>query len=116
MNAAERGALRKAHDKMGEISRGKGKDAYHDVNIAFHERIYAGTHNATVATIARDLRRRLSPFRHGQFEVADRIPQSYAEHEEIVRAIERGNGEEAATLMRQHMRQVEAALEDIAKR
>lgn len=116
MTAAERNALRKAHDKMGEVSRGKGKDAYHDVNIAFHERIYAGAHNATIATAGRDLRRRLSPFRRGQFEAADRIAQSYAEHEEIVRAIERGHGDEAAMLMRQHMRQVEASIDDIAKR
>ena len=116
MSAADRNALRRTHDKMGDVARAKGKDAYHDVNIAFHERIYAGAHNATMATVARDLRRRLAPFRRGQFDAANRVPQSYAEHEEIVRAIERGNGEEAATLMRQHMRQVEASIEDIAKR
>ena len=115
MTAAERTTLRKAHDKMSDVARGKGRDAYHDANFAFHERIYAGAHNATMATVARDLRRRLSPFRRGQFEAADRISQSYAEHEEIVRAIERGNADEAAVLMRQHMRQVEASIEDIAK-
>ena len=116
MTAAERGTLRKLHDRMGDVARGKGADAYREVNLAFHERIYAGAHNATLATAARDLRRRLSPFRGGQFERADRISQSYAEHEEIVRAIERGNCEEAASLMRQHMSQVEASLADIATR
>lgn len=107
MTATERSALRKAHDKIGEITRSRSKDAYRDANESFHERLYAGTHNATLAAIARDLRRRLRPFQRTQFEPDGRMSRSYAEHEEIVQAIERGNGDAAAALMRHHMRQHE---------
>ena len=108
MTTAERNALRKAHDKMGELVRGKNKDAYTDANIAFHDKLYAGSHNVTLAGFARDLRRRLLPFRRSQFETSGRVAQSFAEHEQIVRAIERKNGDEAADLMRHHTRLIEA--------
>lgn len=116
MTAAERNALRKTHDKMGEVARATNRDGYAEANAAFHERIYAGTHNTTLGALGRDLRRRLMPFRRAQFQADDRVRQSHDEHEGIVRAIERGNADEAASLMRQHIRLVEAAVEEVSKR
>ena len=116
MTAAERIALRKAHDRMGEIARAMNGEAYADANSAFHERLYAGTHNATMSGLGRDLRRRLMPFRRAQFQAAERIQESHAENEEIVRAIERGNAEDAANLMRHHMRLAETAAEEVVGR
>ena len=112
MTTAERNALRKAHDKMGELARAKHRDAYSDANIAFHDRLYVGSHNVTLAGFARDLRRRLQPFRRSQFESNERLAQSFAEHEKIVVAIERGKGDEAAALMRHHTRLAEPSDKD----
>lgn len=107
MTTAERNALRKAHDKMSDLVRAKNRDGYSEANLAFHDKLYAGSHNVTLAGFARDLRRRLLPFRRTQFQSGDRLAQSYAEHEQIVRAIERKNGDEAAESMRHHTRLIE---------
>ncbi len=113
MTATERNGLRKLHDKMGDLARSKNRDAYAEANVNFHEKLYVGAHNATMGGFGRDLRRRLMPFRRAQFQSGDRLAQSFKEHEDIVRAIERGQGDEASTLMRHHMRLVEAAVDNL---
>lgn len=114
MTAAERNSFRRAHDKMSDLVRGGDPTAYAEGNAAFHDRIYAGAHNAFLEGFSRDLRRRLMPFRRAQFHTADRLALSFAEHEDIVRAIERGQADEAAFRMRYHMRLVEAAFEGVS--
>ena len=93
---------------MSDLVRAKNRDGYSEANLAFHDKLYAGSHNVTLAGFARDLRRRLLPFRRTQFQSGDRLAQSYAEHGQIVRAIEQKNGDEAADSMRHHTRLLEA--------
>jgi DNA-binding GntR family transcriptional regulator len=72
-------------------------------NEAFHEAIYAGSHNGFLIEQARSLYRRLRPYRRLQLRVRDRVSNSYAEHDEMVRAIIAGDGELAARLTREHV-------------
>ena len=114
MSAAERNAMRRNHEKMSDLVRAGKRSDYADANMFFHDRIYAGAHNSILEGFARDLRRRLMPFRRAQFNTIERLGQSFTEHDEIVQAIERGQGDEAAARMRFHMRLVEAAFEGLS--
>ena len=76
--------------------------AYAAVNDDFHAAIYAGAHNATLKTIALDIRQRLAPFRSSRFFQRDRIKTSLQEHEEILKAIFAQDPARAASAMRLH--------------
>ena len=111
MTGPERRALLALHERMEELVRAGDPLLYAEQNVSFHEMIYGGAQNDLLATIARDLRRRLAPFRRAQFQAQGRLVRSHAEHEEIVRSIEHGEAEKAASVMRQHMTRVEAAFD-----
>jgi DNA-binding GntR family transcriptional regulator len=113
MTASERNGLRRSHEKMSDLVRAGNRSGYADANTLFHDLIYTGAHNAILEGFARDLRRRLMPFRRAQFNTIERLGLSFAEHGEIVVAIERGQGDEAGARMRYHMRLVEAAFEGL---
>lgn len=114
MEPQARCRLRGLHDAMGAAMRRGDVPLYQADNLAFHEMIYAGAHNALLAEMTRDLRRRLMPFRRAQFHTAGRLGRSHAEHERVVLAIERGQADEAAAAMRRHVSSVEAAFHDFA--
>jgi DNA-binding GntR family transcriptional regulator len=112
MTAGERIALQAVHHRAHDAVRRRDIDAYDGANRTFHAAIYCGTHNAFLADHAAALRLRLAPFRRAQFLPEQRLARSYAEHEGIVIAILRGDGEEAGQLMRAHMLIASAALVD----
>ncbi len=107
--SAERADLRKLHAAMGALMRGDDMAGYARANIDFHEMIYAMAHNEIVADFTRALRRRLTPFRRAQFRMEGRLKRSNTEHTRIVRAIEKGEGDMAARLMREHVDRVRSA-------
>jgi DNA-binding GntR family transcriptional regulator len=72
------------------------------LNNEFHETIYLGAHNPSIASVTRSFRQRLAPFRALQF-VPGRTEYSFHEHDEIVRAIIRSDAERAYDLMRDHV-------------
>ena len=80
-------------------------------NWQFHEAIYRGTGNAFIAEQAIDLRQRMAAFRRAQLYQGGRPAHSRAEHDGILEAIMRGDGEEAAKRMRAHMFQAAFAME-----
>ncbi|GBU17995.1 HTH-type transcriptional repressor RspR [Methylobacterium jeotgali] len=85
-------------------------DAYDALNRAFHETIYAATHNAFMAEQTLALRTRLSAFRRTQLRDEARLPRSRVEHGEILAAMAEGDGEAAARRMRAHMLNAAGAL------
>jgi DNA-binding GntR family transcriptional regulator len=89
-------------------------EAYYLRNIAFHDAIYRSSHNDYLVEVTLNVRNRLAPFRKLQFEGIGRLAHSLAEHDAIVRAIFRGDGEGAATLMRRHMRLVRASVGEVS--
>jgi DNA-binding GntR family transcriptional regulator len=103
MTAAEQDALMSAHAACKEAVDANDPDDYYVKNEAFHEAIYAGSHNQFLVEQARSLYRRLRPYRRLQLRVRDRVNNSYAEHDGLVRAILAGDGELAARLAREHV-------------
>jgi DNA-binding GntR family transcriptional regulator len=103
MTPGEQDALLAAHAACKEAMQSRDPDDYYVKNEAFHEAIYAGSHNAFLIEQARSLYRRLRPYRRLQLRVRDRVSNSWAEHDEIVRAIIEGDGELAARLTRDHV-------------
>ena len=72
------------------------------MNNEFHELIYQGANNPSIASVARNFRQRLTPFRVLQF-VPGRTEYSLHEHDDIVRAIVDSDAERAYVVMRDHV-------------
>jgi DNA-binding GntR family transcriptional regulator len=103
MSQPEQQALSAAHLACKDAVDADDPDLYYVKNEAFHEAIYAGSHNQFLAGQARGLYRRLRPYRRLQLRVRDRVRNSHAEHEGLVRAILAGDAELAARLAREHV-------------
>jgi DNA-binding GntR family transcriptional regulator len=103
MTVEEQQALRAAHQACKEALDSQGPDDYYYRNEAFHEAIYAGSHNQFLIEQARSLYRRLRPYRRLQLRVRNRLSNSYAEHDGVVQAIISGDGDKAAELLREHV-------------
>lgn len=114
MTPQERSALRRIHEvSEGAVERGD-IDEYDRLNWRFHDAIYEGTHNAFIVEQAQALRDRMGAFRRAQLREGNRPVRSRAEHGAIVEAVMRGDGEEAAKLMRAHMFNASSAMERFA--
>lgn len=109
MKPAERRELEALHRRMAAMVRGGDLAAYRSANVAFHQALYSGARNGYLAELAADTRRRLAPFRAAQLEAGDRLRRSHEEHGAILTAILRGDGGEAARVMREHLALTEAA-------
>ncbi|GJE57008.1 MULTISPECIES: GntR family transcriptional regulator [Methylobacterium] len=109
MSSAERGGLRVLHEHMGTLAEAGDHDSYVVANQEFHGLLYAGAHNSVVDEIARNLRRRLTPYRRIQFQAAGRLARSHAEHGLVVRAILARDAAAANSAMLVHMSVVEDA-------
>lgn len=79
-----------------------GDDHFADLNNEFHEAIYMGTHNSSIASVTRSFRQRLAPFRVLQF-VPGHTEYSFHEHDGIVHAIISSDADRAYSLMRDHV-------------
>jgi DNA-binding GntR family transcriptional regulator len=103
MTAQEQQVLLAAHEACKAAVEAQEPDEYYYRNEAFHEAIYAGSHNSFLFEQTRGLYRRLRPYRRLQLRVRNRIGHSYAEHEGVVQAILAGDGDKAAELLRSHV-------------
>ena len=110
MQARERLALQLLHQQSAEAVRAEDVDRYDRLNREFHSALYNGTHNGFLAEHASALRLRLAPFRRAQFRAEHRLQESHAEHGAVIHQVLRGDGEEAARLMRAHMLAASAML------
>ncbi|MFL6659263.1 MAG: GntR family transcriptional regulator [Massilia sp.] len=103
MTPAEHVVLLAAHGACRDARDSEDPDAYYYKNEAFHEAIYAGSHNGFLIEQTRSLYRRLRPYRRLQLRVRNRVSNSYDEHDGVVQAILRGDGDLAAELTRSHV-------------
>lgn len=78
-------------------------DGYFRENERFHAILYRQSGNGFLEQECQRLHRRLQPFRRVQLRLRGRLRQSMSEHEAIVEALERGDGEAAAAHMRAHV-------------
>lgn len=104
LSEAEQKELLAVHAECQKaIMDGGDPDQYYMLNDKFHGVIYKGSHNEFLREQAWALRRRLRPYRRLQLRVRGRIPSSFQEHEAIVQAILKGDGERANELLRGHV-------------
>ena len=112
ISASERRQLEACHLSAAELVRRGDRESYATHNTEFHAMIYRFSHNRSVEDTAHAIRRRLAPYRRGQFAVLGRLALSFTEHERVVSAIVRGEAEAAAAAMRAHVTIVSAASAD----
>jgi DNA-binding GntR family transcriptional regulator len=103
MIAIERRGLETVHDELRALIQSGDPQRYHEINEAFHSAVYAGAHNAYLAEITLATRVRVQPFRRAQFRNLGRLAKSHEEHDRVVQAIMRGDGEGAARAMWDHI-------------
>ena len=111
MHPLERVQLARLHESSAALVEAGDVEAYAAFNLAFHEAIYSATHNAYIAEQALALRNRMAGFRRAQMFEPERFRRSFEEHRDIVDAVMRGDGEEAARRMRAHLMKAAGALE-----
>ncbi|MGO1117342.1 GntR family transcriptional regulator [Rhodovibrionaceae bacterium A322] len=103
MTPEEQAVLVELHKDCAAKAEANTADAYYAANMAFHEAIYAGSHNEFLELETKQIRQRLSPYRRVQLRRAGRIGESYQEHTAVVKAILAGEGDEAEALMSSHV-------------
>jgi DNA-binding GntR family transcriptional regulator len=113
MTPMERHALHRLHGRMGELVEPNKIHEFGEMNDAFHVQIYRGAHNHFLEGIASSLRKRLSLYRRSQFRTTGRLQNSFAEHDEVVRAIIIGDSERAHAAMLRHFDMVEASVQTL---
>jgi DNA-binding GntR family transcriptional regulator len=79
-----------------------GDKDFGTLNDEFHEFIYRGAHNPSIADVARGFRQRLAPFRALQF-VPEFVEYAFHDHDGIVAAIVASDADRAYRLMRDHV-------------
>jgi DNA-binding GntR family transcriptional regulator len=109
MTTSERTELARINGLLNEIVQREDPQRYHEINEDFHAAIYAGSHNPHLTEMTTATRERIAPFSRLQFRTAGRLLRSYREHDEIVRAICRGDRTAAQAAMRTHIGQVHAS-------
>jgi DNA-binding GntR family transcriptional regulator len=114
MTASERRRLIEAHEAGRLMVQAGDPEAYEATNRRFHETLYDGAHNPYLRELTLATRNRLMPFRRAQFHLRGRLALSWAEHDQVVRAVLRGEAETAGRAMRAHVMTVgEASAEYI---
>ncbi len=111
MTPLERSHLLRIHEATAAAVEQDDVDGYDGLNRQFHEAICEATHNGFLAEQARQVRTRLNAFRRTQLRQGQRLIRSREEHDEVMRAIAQGDGEEAARRMRAHMLNAASALD-----
>ncbi len=112
MTSTERYRLEELHHHCGGLVQRGDADLYHQANADFHAAIRIGCHNAALDDAMATLRRRFAPLSRIQFRGEGRLADSYSEHDEVVRAVLRGNAELAFQTMRRHVSGVQRAFEE----
>jgi DNA-binding GntR family transcriptional regulator len=103
MNAGERETLVSAFKRCKKACEKGDIDAYYHANADFHAAIYDASHNRALATSARNLQRKLQPYRRLQLRVRGRLATSFDEHDKVMEALLAGNGIEAGERLRAHV-------------
>jgi phosphonate utilization transcriptional regulator len=90
-------------DDMARAVAEQNADAYHQLNLNFHDRLVEMTGNRRLLAIYRKLIKELSLFRRLNLGDSDALPQSAQSHKDIFLAITSGDAEVAGRLMAEHV-------------
>lgn len=106
LSAVRMSALEKKRIEVANANRRKriadGDKDFAAMNNEFHELIYQGAHNPSIASVTRNFRQRLTPFRVLQF-VPGRTEYSLHEHDQIEQAIAESDAQRAYVVTRDHI-------------
>ena len=94
--------LRARVDAMERAVKAADADAYHLLNLDFHDTLVAMTGKRKLTALYRRLINQLSLFRRLNLSDAAQLPSSVNEHRTIVKSIAAGDGDAAGRLMRDH--------------
>jgi len=103
MSAAERKELLRIHKVSGKRITDEDFEGFFSDNNDFHEVIFVASKNRFLQQESRALRNRVNPYRRYITYLPGRMTKSYNEHEQIIAALDRGDGDEAQRLMRDHV-------------
>jgi len=110
LTVLERSELIRLHEQTEALVEIDDVNQYDELNTAFHEALYYGTHNSFLIEQALSVRARLAAMRRMQLRKKGRLALSRGEHQDVIRAINEGDGETAARRMRAHMLNAASAL------
>jgi len=79
------------------------RDQYYRENELFHHTLYESCGNSFLMEQAKNLHKRLKPYRRMQLQVRGRMPQSMSEHRSVVEALEKGDADAVANILRTHV-------------
>lgn len=99
----EMAAFVSIHEQCRALAGAGDSEGYYRHNSLFHHCIYRATHNSFLAQEAARLHAMLQPYRRMQLRVRNRMGRSFREHDRVVEAIRSGDGEAAATALRDHV-------------
>jgi len=95
--------LKEANSKCRQAPEKVDTELYYAEHEVFHFLIYQECANRYLETETLRLHKRLQPYRLRQLKVRGRMAQSMEEHEAIVAALEMGDGDKAAEIIRSHI-------------
>jgi len=90
-------------DDMERAAGCSDADTYHQVNLAFHDRVVALAGNAKLLALYRRLVNELNLYRRAALDAAGTLPVSVSEHRAIVERIAAGQAAAAGRLMHEHV-------------
>jgi DNA-binding GntR family transcriptional regulator len=109
----QKARLQAAHRVCAETATAEDADAFYRANLDFHETIAAGSHNRILQDELRRLTLKISPYRRTITYQPGRMHSSIPEHERVMEAILRGDGAQAAQMMRAHVTLLGEGLSDL---
>ena len=96
-------ALMQSLEAASRCAKANDRSGYAKANAVLHDHIYDGSSNPVLVEQVRGVRKRLAAYRQRGFDQPGRLQTSDQEHHRIVNAIRQGDGEAAATAMREHI-------------
>jgi len=90
-------------EKMDVAARAGNADAYHVLNLHFHDVLVEFAGNRKLAVMYRKLVKELALYRRRNLSDQDALPHSAAEHRAILKAIASGDAEHAGHAMYDHV-------------
>ncbi len=95
--------LSTANDHCAQALRAENPDQYYVANETFHRVIYSAAGNSYLQNQALQLQNKLKAYRRIQLRVRGRLSQSMEEHTTILEALRKGDADQAASALRNHV-------------
>jgi phosphonate utilization transcriptional regulator len=102
MTAEQSRALRGIVEQMEQAARADDADAYHLLNLEFHDRVVEFAGNRKMSSMYRRLVKELALARRRNLSEKQALPHSVAEHRQILKAIASGDPEAAGRALFEH--------------